>query len=79
MAVETLTGRRLVASQTPQCVRVDIVRKGLAASRKAKSPPEDEMALAELAGVKPAAVEGTRFNLRIRTPDDLAVAATLLM
>lgn len=76
---DTLKGKRLVISQTPQCIRMDLLRKGLAASRKAKTPPEDEMELAALAGAKPVAVESRRFNLRIRTSDDLAVAATLLM
>lgn len=70
----TLPRERIYLAQTPQAFRVDVLRDALRLSGDAT----DEAALAERAGHRVAVVDGDVRNMKITTPDDLAVAERLL-
>jgi 2-C-methyl-D-erythritol 4-phosphate cytidylyltransferase/2-C-methyl-D-erythritol 2,4-cyclodiphosphate synthase len=72
--VETLRREELALAQTPQAFRVDVLRAALALGGDAT----DEAALAERAGYSVRVVEGETQNLKVTTPDDLAMADRLL-
>ncbi len=66
----------LMRAQTPQGFRFD---KILAAHREhANAAVTDDMALAELAGLKIAAVAGEEVNMKITTAEDFATAERLM-
>ena len=66
----------LLRAQTPQGFRFDTI---LAAHRKfGHESVTDDMAMAELAGLKIEAVAGEERNLKITTQDDMAFAEKLL-
>jgi 2-C-methyl-D-erythritol 4-phosphate cytidylyltransferase len=73
--VETPDRAALVAVQTPQAFRVDLLRRALEAS---DSDATDEAALVEALGVPVLTVPGDPRNLKITAPEDLQVAAALL-
>jgi len=73
--VETPDRATLVAVQTPQAFRVDLLRRALEAS---DSDATDEAALVEALGVPVLTVAGDPRNLKITAPGDLRVAAALL-
>jgi len=72
--VETLRREEIYLAQTPQAFRVSILRDALALADDAT----DEAALAERAGHKVRLVEGDPRNLKVTTPEDLAMAEHLL-
>jgi 2-C-methyl-D-erythritol 4-phosphate cytidylyltransferase/2-C-methyl-D-erythritol 2,4-cyclodiphosphate synthase len=69
---ETLPRDEIVLAQTPQGFRRDILADALAAA--AELDVTDEAMLVERAGVPVYAVEGDPANVKITTPDDLAMA-----
>src|SRR5688572_17428932 len=71
---ETLPRDRIYLAQTPQAFRVDVLRHALTS----RADATDEAALAEQAGHPVQLVDGDARNLKITTPDDLALAETLL-
>jgi 2-C-methyl-D-erythritol 4-phosphate cytidylyltransferase len=73
--VETPDRASLVAVQTPQAYRVELLRRALEASERDAT---DEAALVEALGVPVLTVAGDPRNLKITTPDDLRIAAALL-
>jgi len=73
--VETPDRATLVAVQTPQAFRVDVLRRALEAF---DSDATDEAALVEALGVPILAVAGDPQNMKITAPADLRVAAALL-
>ena len=72
--VETLSREQIYLAQTPQAFLMDVLRDALAMSADAT----DEASLAEQAGHVVQLVEGDARNLKITTPDDLALAERLL-
>jgi len=64
----------LVAVQTPQAFRADVLRAAHASGADAT----DDAALVEATGGTVVVIEGERTNLKITTPDDLAIAHVLL-
>jgi len=70
---ETLDRRTIFLAQTPQAFRRDVLRDALAIT----SDATDEAALAERAGHPVKIVAGERSNIKITTPEDLAVAAAI--
>jgi 2-C-methyl-D-erythritol 4-phosphate cytidylyltransferase/2-C-methyl-D-erythritol 2,4-cyclodiphosphate synthase len=72
--VETLSRDEIYLAQTPQAFRVDVLRDALSIPVDAT----DEAALAEQAGHVVQLVEGDPRNLKVTTPDDLALAEGLL-
>ena len=71
---ETLPRDQIYLAQTPQAFRVDVLRDALTIPGDAT----DEAALAERAGHPVQLVEGDARNLKVTTPDDLALAERLL-
>jgi 2-C-methyl-D-erythritol 4-phosphate cytidylyltransferase / 2-C-methyl-D-erythritol 2,4-cyclodiphosphate synthase len=72
--VDTLPREEIFLAQTPQAFRVDVLRAALAIADDAT----DEAALAERAGHRVRVVEGDPRNLKVTTPDDLAMAERLI-
>jgi 2-C-methyl-D-erythritol 4-phosphate cytidylyltransferase len=75
----TLDRATLVAVQTPQAFRADVLRA--AHARAANSPDTvatDDAMLVEASGGRVRVVPGHPGNLKITTPDDLATAERLL-
>jgi 2-C-methyl-D-erythritol 4-phosphate cytidylyltransferase / 2-C-methyl-D-erythritol 2,4-cyclodiphosphate synthase len=66
----------LLRAQTPQGFRFDAILK--AHREFVARDLTDDMALAELAGLKIAAVPGEDSNMKITTPEDFAIAERLL-
>ena len=71
---ETLARDGLVAVQTPQAFRADVLRAAHAPAGDAT----DDAALVEAAGGTVVVVPGEATNLKLTTEDDLAVVAALL-
>ncbi|MEO7556036.1 MAG: 2-C-methyl-D-erythritol 4-phosphate cytidylyltransferase [Acidimicrobiales bacterium] len=70
----TLDRARLVAVQTPQAFRADVLRR----AHHGDPDATDDAALVEAVGGTVTVVEGERRNLKITTPLDLRLAALLL-
>ena len=71
---QTLPRQNLMAVQTPQVFRIDIIRK---AYRQASGDVTDDASLVEQAGYKVKLYPGSYDNIKITTPDDLAIAEAL--
>ncbi|MFM9863731.1 MAG: bifunctional 2-C-methyl-D-erythritol 4-phosphate cytidylyltransferase/2-C-methyl-D-erythritol 2,4-cyclodiphosphate synthase [Micropepsaceae bacterium] len=73
---ETVPREGLGSAQTPQGFRFD---KILAAHRATRDTSvTDDAAIAEHAGLKIAAVAGSRWNMKLTTPEDFVIAEALL-
>lgn len=64
--------------ETPQVVRAEVLRKGLAIARERKVTVTDCLAAAELAGVQGVLVESGEPNLKITVPSDWALSEAWL-
>jgi 2-C-methyl-D-erythritol 4-phosphate cytidylyltransferase len=73
--LRTLDRRRLWLVQTPQVFQYDILR---AAYERSRRPATDDAALVERLGVKVRVYLGSPRNLKVTTPEDLALAEALL-
>ena len=62
-------------AQTPQMFRAGLLAQAL---RRAKGTPTDEAAAVEKMGLKPRLVAGSRENLKVTWPEDLAIAESIL-
>jgi 2-C-methyl-D-erythritol 4-phosphate cytidylyltransferase len=62
-------------AQTPQMFRAGLLAEAL---KRAKGSPTDEAAAVEQLGLKPRLVAGSRENLKVTWPEDLALAETIL-
>jgi 2-C-methyl-D-erythritol 4-phosphate cytidylyltransferase len=71
----TLRRQNLRAIQTPQVFRNDVIKN---AYKSAAGDVTDDAALAEKAGYRVKLYMGAYANIKITTPDDLAVAEALL-
>ena len=69
----TLDRRTIYLAQTPQAFRRDVLRDALAAGGEGT----DEASLAEQAGHPVRIVEGEATNIKITTPEDLALAEVI--
>jgi 2-C-methyl-D-erythritol 4-phosphate cytidylyltransferase len=74
LVAATIDRSTLVAVQTPQAFRVNVLRDAHARGGEAT----DDAALVELIGGKVVTVEGDRRNLKLTTRDDLVVARALV-
>jgi len=71
---ETIPRERVYLAQTPQAFRRDV----LAAAMRLTDDATDEAALAERAGHQVRIVEGESTNIKITTPEDRALAESIL-
>ena len=70
---ETLDRQTIYLAQTPQAFRREVLRDALALKQDAT----DEAALAERAGHAVTIVDGEASNIKITTPEDLAIAEAI--
>jgi 2-C-methyl-D-erythritol 4-phosphate cytidylyltransferase len=70
----TVDRSNLVAAQTPQCFRFDVLRDSLARAEREKFDATDEAGLAAHYGYDVLVVPGDPFNIKITRPEDLALA-----
>lgn len=73
----TLDRSTLVAAQTPQCFRYDVLRDVLDRAENDTAEATDEAGLAARLGVPVRVVPGDSINFKITRPDDLALAETI--
>jgi 2-C-methyl-D-erythritol 4-phosphate cytidylyltransferase len=66
---------QLWLAQTPQMFRAGLLAQALA---RAKGSPTDEAAAVEQLGLKPRVVVGSRENLKVTWPEDVAIAEAIL-
>jgi 2-C-methyl-D-erythritol 4-phosphate cytidylyltransferase len=66
---------RLWLAQTPQMFRAGLLIQAL---KRAKGAPTDEAAAVEQLGLRPRLVAGSRENLKVTWPEDLAIAEVIL-
>lgn len=76
--VDTSSRELLWRALTPQMFRLGLLRKALDEARRAGRQPTDESQAVEWIGHAPRLVEGRASNLKITTPDDLALATAIL-
>ena len=62
-------------AQTPQMFRAGLLAQAL---KRAKGTPTDEAAAIEQMGLRPRLVAGSRENLKVTWPEDLAIAEAIL-
>lgn len=77
IVVETPDRSRFWEIQTPQALRCPILKEGLAVARQEGVTVTDDTSLAELVGSKVKVVNGSYRNIKVTTPDDLAIAEQL--
>ncbi len=70
----TIERSNLVAAQTPQCFRIEILRDILARAEQERFDATDEAGLAARYGYDVRVVAGDPFNIKITRPEDLALA-----
>lgn len=73
--IRTLDRRHLWAAQTPQVFRYDMLMR---AHREITADVTDDAAMVELLGIPVKTYEGRRRNIKITTPDDMAMAEAYL-
>lgn len=66
---------QLWLAQTPQMFRAGLLAQAL---KRARGSPTDEAAAVEQLGLRPRLVAGSRENLKVTWPEDLAIAETIL-
>jgi 2-C-methyl-D-erythritol 4-phosphate cytidylyltransferase len=74
-AVHTLERERLRLAQTPQVFRYDLLKR---AHAQVTSEATDDAAMVEALGVRVRLFPGTRRNVKVTTPEDLALVHALL-
>jgi 2-C-methyl-D-erythritol 4-phosphate cytidylyltransferase/2-C-methyl-D-erythritol 2,4-cyclodiphosphate synthase len=77
--VETLPRESIFLAQTPQAFRRDVLLAALALGERDGIDATDEAALVERAGHQVRLVEGEASNIKITTPDDMAIAEAIVM
>jgi 2-C-methyl-D-erythritol 4-phosphate cytidylyltransferase len=70
----TLNRSVLVAAQTPQCFRADVLREVLARAAREDADATDEAGLAAKYGYHVHLVRGDSMNFKITRPEDLVMA-----
>ena len=74
---KTLDREKIWLAQTPQTFRYGMIRKAHDAARQAGYLGTDDASLAERMGEKVRMIPGTRFNIKITTPEDLGFAEAI--
>jgi 2-C-methyl-D-erythritol 4-phosphate cytidylyltransferase len=76
--LSTMDRRRLWLVQTPQSFEFDLIFRAHREARKEGFLGTDDSSLVERLGISVRVVEGSRFNFKITTPDDLILGEALL-
>ena len=78
LVTATLDRAELRAVQTPQVFQVDLIKTALQKALEDGAELTDDCAAVERLGIGVALTEGDYCNLKLTTPEDLAVAEALL-
>ena len=68
----------IAAVQTPQCFERELILTALEKAVREKLPLTDDCSAVEFLGIECTATEGSYANLKITTPEDIAIAEALL-
>ena len=74
----TLNREALLSVQTPQAFQTEVLKEAFRMAREAGFQGTDESSLVERTGQAVRVVEGSYENIKITTPEDLAVAECIL-
>ncbi len=78
MVLETLDRSKVWAVQTPQTFRHDILKMAFEKAFKDRFYGTDDASLVERMGVKVKVIQGSYENVKITTPEDLALGEEIL-
>jgi len=76
--IRTVNRERLIAVQTPQFFKIELLRRAHESARRARLSATDDCALVERLGVKPVWIPGPRTNLKVTTQEDMRVIQALM-
>lgn len=76
--VKTLDRRELRRALTPQCFKYELLMRAFAQADVSDATLTDDSALVEQTDAHVAIVEGSARNIKITTPEDLAIAESIL-
>lgn len=76
-AVNTLDRGKIWLAQTPQTFQYDLIRTAHESAQQSGYRGTDDASLAERTGKKIRIIPGSRFNIKITTPEDLMMAEAL--
>jgi 2-C-methyl-D-erythritol 4-phosphate cytidylyltransferase len=74
----TLERRTLWGAQTPQCFRYELLRRAYEQAMAEGLEATDDSALVERLGASVSVLEGSARNVKITTPQDIALAELML-
>ena len=74
---ETIPRETIYLAQTPQAFQRDVLRRALELGARDGVDATDEAALVELAGLPVRLVDGESSNIKITTPDDIAMGEAI--
>ena len=75
---ETVDRSIIWQAQTPQMFRFGLLKKSLSTAIRQKATITDEASALEWAGYQPKLIEGDARNIKVTTPEDLALVEFLL-
>ncbi|KAG2494923.1 hypothetical protein HYH03_006858 [Edaphochlamys debaryana] len=76
--VKTLQRAKLWEVQTPQCIRPELLRAGFELVKKENLEVTDDVSIIEAMGRPVKITPGAYTNIKVTTPDDMAVAEKFL-
>ncbi|NPV13352.1 2-C-methyl-D-erythritol 4-phosphate cytidylyltransferase [candidate division WOR-3 bacterium] len=76
--IQTIDRSGLVAIQTPQFFRLDIIRRAYANARAKNLTATDDCALVEHLNIAPRLLPGSPLNIKVTTKEDLFLCQALL-
>jgi len=77
--VETPNRARLWEVQTPQVMRLDLLREGFKYAQEHQLTVTDDVSLVELLGKPVKVVEGSYANIKVTTPEDLEFVEKMII
>lgn len=75
---KTINRENLYAAQTPQTFKLDLILRAFNHAEKTLFLGTDDASLVEHIGHKVLVIEGSKFNIKITTPEDLILGKYLL-
>ncbi|PNH03690.1 2-C-methyl-D-erythritol 4-phosphate cytidylyltransferase, chloroplastic [Tetrabaena socialis] len=78
MVIKTLQRAKLWEVQTPQCIRPELLRAGFEMVKSQGLEVTDDVSIIEAMGMPVKITAGSYTNIKVTTPDDMAVAEKFL-
>ncbi|GLC38826.1 hypothetical protein PLESTB_000055500 [Pleodorina starrii] len=78
MVIKTLQRSKLWEVQTPQCIRPGLLREGFDLVKRENLEVTDDVSIIEAMGRPVKITPGSYTNIKVTTPDDMAVAEKFL-